>query len=127
MEPHSHVMIYCKYQQQLHFLSNQLSLKKILQPAITLAEEGCPISPITAHLWSQGSTSFFEHKTNPDRGQFLINGRAPEAGEVMKMPHLAETFKVHKNDNIISLLIPSSSFRILLSTCLPYSFSFHTH
>ena len=73
----------------------QLSLKEILEPAITLAEEGFPVSPITAHVWSEGVTSFFAHKKNPDKDAFLINGRAPHAGEVMKMPHLAETFKVH--------------------------------
>ncbi|XP_028406651.1 uncharacterized protein LOC114529104 [Dendronephthya gigantea] len=76
-----------------NFGSGKLSLKEILQPAITLAEEGFPVSPITAEFWSQGVQSFFAHKKNPDSSSFLINGRSPSAGEVMKIPHLANTFK----------------------------------
>jgi gamma-glutamyltranspeptidase/glutathione hydrolase len=76
----------------------QLSLKEILQPAIMLAEEGFPVSSVTAHVWSQGITPFFAHKKNPDKDDFLTNGQAPCAGDVMKMPHLAETFKVHQVD-----------------------------
>jgi gamma-glutamyltranspeptidase len=70
-------------------------LKEILQPAITLAEEGFPVSSITAHAWSQEINPFFAHKKNPDKDDFFINGQAPNAGDVMKMPHLAETFRVN--------------------------------
>jgi len=34
--------------------SGRLSLAAILQPAIDLAEQGFPVSPITADLWEQG-------------------------------------------------------------------------
>ena len=35
----------------------QLSVGDILQPAIDLAENGYPVAPVTAHLWSLGSES----------------------------------------------------------------------
>jgi len=35
----------------------QLSVGDILQPAIDLAENGYPVAPVTAHLWSLGSKS----------------------------------------------------------------------
>ena len=76
------------------FGSGKLSLKEILQPAIILAEEGFPVSSITAHVWSREIDSFFIHENNPDKDDFLINGHAPDAGDVMKMPHLAETFRM---------------------------------
>lgn len=66
----------------------------ILQPAVTLAEEGFPVSPVVAHLWSRALSSAFTSKKNPHRTDFLLDGRAPHAGEIMKMPRLAETFKV---------------------------------
>ena len=66
----------------------------ILQPAITLAKEGFPVSPVVAHLWSGAWSGAFTSKKNPHGTDFLLDGRAPHAGEIMKMPRLAETFKV---------------------------------
>lgn len=47
----------------------------MLQPAIQLAEEGFPVSPITAHLWQNGVPSL---KRGPYSEEMLFNGRAPK-------------------------------------------------
>lgn len=66
---------------------------QLLQPAIDLAEGGFPVHPIAAHHWQLGESLLTDPK-NRYGGQMLLNGRAPKAGEIMKMPDLARTFRV---------------------------------
>ena len=51
------------------------------------------MAPITAHLWELGSAELRDHG-NPHGQDMLLEGKAPKAGEIIKMPHLATTFKV---------------------------------
>jgi gamma-glutamyltranspeptidase/glutathione hydrolase len=67
-----------------------LTMKEVLTPAIELAEDGFPVSPITARAWSNGVPFL---KTGPYSDEMLINGRAPSAGEIMKNPTLAQSLR----------------------------------
>lgn len=67
-----------------------MSLKEVLTPAIKLAEEGFPVAPITALSWKAGERQL---KQWPNSEELLINGEAPKAGQIMKNPTLAQTFK----------------------------------
>ena len=51
------------------------------------------MAPVTSLLWERGSRDL-EDEPNTHGRDLLLGGRAPRAGEVMKMPHLAETFRV---------------------------------
>lgn len=75
-----------------NFLS-QLSLLEILQPAIDLAENGFPVAPVTAFHWEWGAADLLDPKNRYGKDMLLSN-RAPRAGEIMKMPVLANTLKV---------------------------------
>jgi gamma-glutamyltranspeptidase/glutathione hydrolase len=66
-----------------------MPLAEVLAPAIRLAEEGYPVSPITAHAWSHGD----ELHSNPGGQELLIDGRAPRAGELFRNPTLGRTFR----------------------------------
>ena len=66
---------------------------EILQPAITLAEEGFPVAPVASHGWNAGSAELLRPGNTHGR-DLLLDGRAPTAGEVMRMPLLANTFRV---------------------------------
>jgi gamma-glutamyltranspeptidase/glutathione hydrolase len=70
----------------------KLALTEVLQPAIRLAEEGFPVSPIIASNWSDQV-----EKLSRDAGAtatFLIDGsRSPEAGEWFQNPELASSFR----------------------------------
>ncbi len=68
-----------------------LPISAILAPAIRLAEEGFPVSPLTAHSWARGAERQLKHALNGD--ELLIDGRAPRAGEIFRNPNLAKTFK----------------------------------
>ncbi|KAL2816540.1 gamma-glutamyltranspeptidase family protein [Aspergillus granulosus] len=80
------------------FGSGTLSMDKILEPAIRLAEEGFPVSEVSARLWQENeqslrlaSTSYGELlKADPNADSGV---RAPLVGEVMKNPGLAHTFR----------------------------------
>ncbi|KAG2208294.1 hypothetical protein INT47_006150 [Mucor saturninus] len=77
------------------FGSGNVDLATILLPAIDLAENGFPVSHISAHGWNREAKQLAE--TNPDGGDnawLIDNSRAPVEGEVMTVPSLAETFKV---------------------------------
>ncbi|XP_013386546.1 uncharacterized protein LOC106156026 [Lingula anatina] len=74
------------------FGSKKLSMEQILTPAIDMAENGFPVSQVAAVMWDAGSHLFRVGK-NTDGKDFLINGRAPKWGEIMKLPALAKTFK----------------------------------
>ncbi|TRO55400.1 hypothetical protein E2P64_07090, partial [Candidatus Bathyarchaeota archaeon] len=67
-----------------------LTIKEVLAPAIALAEEGFPVAPLTAAAWQRGVKQL---KQGPNADEMLINGRAPKAGEIMKLPNLARTFR----------------------------------
>jgi gamma-glutamyltranspeptidase / glutathione hydrolase len=66
-----------------------LSMPEILAPAIRLAEEGFPVSPITAHSWELGVER--QLKSAPNGYELTIDGRAPRAGELFHNPNLART------------------------------------
>eukprot|EP01088_Endostelium_zonatum_P018762 TRINITY_DN6142_c0_g1_i1.p1 TRINITY_DN6142_c0_g1~~TRINITY_DN6142_c0_g1_i1.p1 ORF type:complete len:568 (-),score=119.53 TRINITY_DN6142_c0_g1_i1:2-1666(-) len=73
------------------FGSGKLKLIDIFNPAIKIAEEGFPISQLTSKNWSFCETLLKKHENGKD---LLYNGeRAPQLGEVMKNPHLANVFK----------------------------------
>ncbi|KAI8849488.1 gamma-glutamyltranspeptidase [Chytridium lagenaria] len=73
------------------FGSGKLTMKEILAPAIKLAEEGYPISPLTAFFW--GRSENLLKIASPNGHEMLKNGHAPKEGEIMKMPTLARTFR----------------------------------
>uniref|UniRef100_A0A8C5M9B7 Gamma-glutamyltransferase YwrD n=1 Tax=Leptobrachium leishanense TaxID=445787 RepID=A0A8C5M9B7_9ANUR len=74
------------------FGSKQLSLLDILRPAIELAENGFPVSEVSAYLW-KSSASLLQTPNN-NGAELLICGKAPEHGQFFKNPFLANTFKM---------------------------------
>jgi len=68
-----------------------MSLAEVLEPAIRIAEEGFPVSPIIAQDW-QNTVDVLRQ----DEGAavtFLIDGEAPRAGQWFRNPDLARTFR----------------------------------
>src|SRR5215207_3742751 len=66
-------------------------LDKVLQHAIRHAEGGFPIAPRVAADWAT-----LVDKLTPHAGSvkhFLVNGKSPEVGHVMRLPALAATLK----------------------------------
>lgn len=69
----------------------RFGLDKALQYAIRHAETGFPVAPRVAADWAN-----FAEKLAPHAGSvkhYLVNGKAPEAGDVMRQPTLAATLK----------------------------------
>jgi gamma-glutamyltranspeptidase/glutathione hydrolase len=67
------------------------SFPDILAPAIRYAEEGFPVSEITASDWADA-----ESRLKVDRGAaqtYLPNGRAPRVGQLFRNPDLAWTYR----------------------------------
>ncbi|KAJ1308438.1 hypothetical protein OPQ81_004143 [Rhizoctonia solani] len=71
--------------------SGKVSFEEVMTPAIRLAEEGVPISELTAISWKRSEDLIKSASQSAD--SMLINGRAPLAGEVMRLPDLARTFR----------------------------------
>ncbi|VBB76192.1 Putative Gamma-glutamyltranspeptidase precursor [Podospora comata] len=80
------------------FGSGKLSLEEILGPAIQLGEEGFPVHEQTATIWAQGEQSLRDAspnfremlKADPNAPDGV---RAPKAGDIIKLPNLAKTFR----------------------------------
>lgn len=69
-----------------------ISLAQALEPAIRLAEEGFPVSPIIAKQWAAEVSRL--RQDEGARALFLIDGtRAPGPGEWFRNPDLARTFR----------------------------------
>jgi gamma-glutamyltranspeptidase/glutathione hydrolase len=68
-----------------------MKLPELMAPAITLAEGGFPVMEKTAEDW--------EAETDKLKGSaagaanYLVNGRAPKAGEIFRQPNLARTMR----------------------------------
>ncbi len=84
----------------------KLSLQECLSPAIEYAEKGFPIAPITAKLWQDAYDvySAYYEKTKdkslkPWFDTFTINGHAPRAGQLWRIPSQAHTLNLIAQSN----------------------------
>jgi len=80
------------------FGSGKLSMENILAPAIELGEKGFPVSEGVAYYWDRSEKLM--RKASPNFREMLKKDpsgadgvRAPRAGEIMKNPTLAKTFR----------------------------------
>ena len=67
------------------------TLSEVLRAAIRHAEEGFPVAELTAEQWKES-----EARLKADEGgaiNYLIDGRAPKAGEIFRNPRMAATLK----------------------------------
>ncbi|KAB5554519.1 nucleophile aminohydrolase [Coniochaeta sp. 2T2.1] len=80
------------------FGSGKVTLEEVMAPAVELGEKGFPVSEMTAAWWNRSeniirnaSPNFREMlKSDPSAKDGV---RAPRAGEIMKNPALAKTFR----------------------------------
>ncbi|MBI4477624.1 MAG: gamma-glutamyltransferase, partial [Acidobacteria bacterium] len=70
----------------------KLSFYDILAPAIFYAEHGVPITEVIAEGWGRAERGL--SSTAHSAKTYLINGRAPKAGDVFKNPDLAGTLRL---------------------------------
>lgn len=68
-----------------------LDLATVLAPAIRLAEDGFPVSPVIATLWARGAAVLKEQPGFAET--FMPHGRAPAAGERFRNPGAARTLR----------------------------------
>jgi len=75
----------------------KLPLTEVLQPAITYAEEGYPVSPTLGKFWNKAYNNFKEKLTDSQFenwfNTFAPEGRAPQPGEVWASRDHAETLR----------------------------------
>ncbi len=81
---------------QLHNKLGSMEMDNILAPSIEYAREGFPVSELIAYYWDIGAQI---HNDRPGafREEMTINGRAPEKGEIMTRPELANTYELLAN------------------------------
>ncbi len=65
---------------------------ELLAPAIYYAENGFPLSEVIAGAWSRSLSMLSAHPNSAST--FLIDGRAPEAGETFRNPDLAQSLRL---------------------------------
>lgn len=68
-----------------------LPMGDILAPAIRLAREGFPVSPVTSYSWQRGAQG--QLMSAPNGQELTIDGRGPKPGEIFRNPNLARTFE----------------------------------
>ncbi|KAI2467440.1 gamma-glutamyltranspeptidase [Annulohypoxylon bovei var. microspora] len=80
------------------FGSGKVTLQQILASAIELGEKGFPVAEGVAHFWDKSEPQI--RQASPNGSEMLKKDpgakdgvRAPKAGEIMKNPALAQTFR----------------------------------
>ena len=67
----------------------KLNLKKVLTPAIELAESGYPAAPLAAIGWAKSAEEkLFESRCGHE---LLIDGKPPIPGQIVRLPNLARS------------------------------------
>lgn len=64
-----------------------MDLPEVLAPAIALAEDGFPVTPIISRGWQRQESLL--RSRGPAGGDLLLHGRAPRPGEIWRNPPLA--------------------------------------
>lgn len=68
----------------------QRSLATVLQPAIEYARNGYPVTEVIASQWKQAEELFTDSHA---RDAFLLDEHAPEAGQTIQLPKLADSLE----------------------------------
>ncbi|WP_138431316.1 gamma-glutamyltransferase [Fodinibius saliphilus] len=78
---------------ELHNKLGNMSMDNLLAPSIEYARKGFPVSELIAYYWDIGARI---HNDRPGafKEEMTINGEAPEKGEIMKRPELADTYEL---------------------------------
>lgn len=87
----------------LHKRYGKLPLSKVLEPAITLAREGFPVSPVIARGWATNISRLGDRKHDIARWDLALQlyapgGAAPKAGTIFRNPDLADTLEAIGRD-----------------------------
>jgi gamma-glutamyltranspeptidase/glutathione hydrolase len=69
----------------------RLGIDRLLQPAIHYAEAGFPVAPRVAYDWAQDAEKL--RRDAPAAASYLIGGKAPKIGDVVRLPLLAKTLR----------------------------------
>lgn len=67
-----------------------MPIREVLQPAIRLAEEGFPVTPIISMMWDLGKSKLKKSKFGTE---LLVKKKAPKPGQIFSNPNLALVFK----------------------------------
>jgi len=76
---------------ELHKKFGKLKMQDVLQPAISYAENGFPVTELIAY-YLQASYNRFQNNPN-FKETYSINGKAAQKGDIFKNPALAATYK----------------------------------
>ena len=68
------------------------TMAELLSPAIDLAENGFPVSPLTSYFWQLASQRQLRNAINGH--ELLIDGNGPKPGQIFKNKGLAKTFRL---------------------------------
>ena len=68
-----------------------MKMPELLAPAIAYAENGFPVMEKTAEDWNAEVSKL--KRTPAATANYLVEGRAPRAGELFRQPNLARTFR----------------------------------
>ncbi|MFY8095520.1 MAG: gamma-glutamyltransferase [Niveispirillum sp.] len=84
---------------ELHKKYGKLPLEKVLAPAIAYANDGFPVSPFIAKGWAANFRRFDQmgsviEELDNAKKTFLIDGKAPVAGQVFRNPDLAKSLSL---------------------------------
>ena len=75
----------------MHQRFGSVPLEQLLEPSIRYAEGGFPVSEVIAGSWASSATGLASH---PDSAKtYLIDGKAPEVGQLFKNPYLGKTYR----------------------------------
>jgi gamma-glutamyltranspeptidase/glutathione hydrolase len=69
-----------------------MSLGRVLEPAIHYARDGYPVSELIAGNWASAVPKLLADPAAA--ATFLIDGRSPQAGEIMRLPELARSLEL---------------------------------
>jgi gamma-glutamyltranspeptidase/glutathione hydrolase len=76
---------------EMHDMFGRLTMRDILQPAITYAREGFPVTEVIAYYLAIGSRKLQDYPNI--REVYMPGGKSPEKGEIFRNPQLAATLE----------------------------------
>jgi gamma-glutamyltranspeptidase / glutathione hydrolase len=76
---------------EMHDMLGILTMKDILQPAITYARDGFPVTEVIAYYLQKGTEQLKDYPNIKEI--YMPDGKAPSKGEIFRNPYLASTLE----------------------------------